>query len=270
MSGICYLYGVVPTGASLARAPAGIDENLVELIDGPTHSALFTKVSAAEYAPEKLEALAGNVDWVRSRAEAHDRVLNWASDITRIIPLPMWTMFHDSAAVTTMLAARAHEFDAALARVADSREYTVRAYVRSAELQSKISDLSEDFRVLEEQAKLASPGQKYLLERKLEKERKETARRVMRQVASDVHSALSGAARDSVRDEISAGVSAQEQGQAILNGSYLVSASGMTEFQKTLTEFVNLYQPSGFTFAFTGPWPPYHFVGGKAGGEAGA
>ncbi len=219
MSEICYLYGVVPSGTDASRAPAGIDDRPVELIEGGAHAALFTSVSATEYAPEQIESLAGNVDWVRSRAGAHDRVL-------------------------------------------------VRAYVRSDELQSKVSDLSEEFRVLEAQAKTASPGQRYLLERKIDKERKETARRVMRQVAADVHAALAVSAKGSVRDEISPGITASEQGQAILSASYLVEAASMTEFQKTLTEFVNRYQPSGFTFAFTGPWPPYHFVGPQTGSEA--
>ena len=129
--------------------------------------------------------------------------------------------------------------------------------------------LSEEFRALEAQTKTATPGQRYLLERKLEKERKETARRLMRQVAADLHAALAKPANESVRDEIAPGITASEQGQAILNASYLVSSASMAEFQKTLTEFVNRYQPSGFTFAFTGPWPPYHFVGSNSGGEAG-
>lgn len=269
MTGLCYLYGVVPAGTDTLRAPAGIDENPVETISGGSHAALVTRVSAADYSPEKIETSAGNVDWVRYRAEAHDRVLNWASDTTRVIPLPMWTMFSDNASVTEMLVTRSSEFDAVLARIADAREYTVRAYVRSAELQSKVSDLSEEFRALEAQAKTASPGQKYLLERKLDKERKETARRIVRQVANDIHSALSVAAKLAVRDEVSAGLAASDQGQAILNASYLVSPSSMTEFQKTLTEFVNRYQGSGFTFAFTGPWPPYHFVGAPRGADSG-
>lgn len=269
MSRLCYLYGVVPATTDTTRAPAGIDESPVEIIAGGSHAALVTRVGAADYGPEKIEALAGNVDWVRHRAEAHDRVLNWASDTTRVIPLPMWTMFSDEASVTGMLAARSSEFDAALARIADAREYTVRAYVRSPELHSKVSDLSEEFRALEAQAKMASPGQKYLLERKLDKERKETARRIVRQVASDIHSALSIAAKLSSRDEVSAGPAASDQGQAILNASYLVPASSMNEFQKTLTEFVNRYQAAGFTFAFTGPWPPYHFVGAPDRAESG-
>lgn len=271
MSEISYLYGVVPAGTEVSRAPAGIDDKPVELTSSADgrHAALITRVGAAEYSPEKIEALAGNVDWVRYRAEAHDRVLNWASDVTRVIPLPMWTMFRDANAVNGMLAERGKEFDETFAKIKGAREYTVRAYVRSPELQSKISGLSEEFRALEAQTKTATPGQKYLLERKLDKERKETARRVMRQVASDLHAALAASANESVREEIAPGVSASEQGQAILNASYLVSSRSMTEFQKTLTDFVNRYQPSGFTFAFTGPWPPYHFVGSSSGGEAG-
>lgn len=271
MSAISYLYGVVPSGADASRAPAGINDAPVTLIHSAAgnHSVLVTRVSGEEYAPEKIESLAGNVDWVRSRAEAHDRVLNWASDAGPVIPLPMWTLFRDESAVKQLLAGRAVEFHATFARIEGAREYTVRAYVRSGELQSKVSELSEEFRALEGQTRTAAPGQKYLLERKLERERKETARRVMRQVASDIHSALASASKESVRDEIAPGITASEQGQAILDGSYLVASGSLNEFRKTLTEFVNRYEPLGFTFVFTGPWPPYHFVGPGGGAEAG-
>lgn len=270
MTSLCYLYGVVPAGTDASRAPAGIDDNPVETVAAGSHAALLTRLSGAEYSPEKIEVLAGNVDWLRYRAEAHDRVLTWASDVSRVIPLPMWTMFRDTPAVQAMLEQRAAEFDETLGRISGSREYTVRAYVRSAELQSKVSGLSEEFRALEAQSKSASPGQKYLLERKLDKERKETARGVMRRVASELHSALAACAKESVRDEIAPGLTASEQGQAILNASYLVPQSELISFQKTLTEFVNRYEPSGFTFVFTGPWPPYHFVGGGKGGSPGS
>jgi len=271
VSAVCYLYGVVPAGTQIARAPAGIDEKPVELVGASAapHAALVTRISGETYSPEKVAALTGNLEWVRDRAQAHDRVLNWASDTARVIPLPMWTFFRDAPAVEAMLAARAAEFTAAFSRVGSAREYTVRAFVRFADLQNQLGELSEDFRALEAQAKAASPGQRYLLERKMEKERKELARRLMRQVAADVHAALTAAAGDAVRDEIAPGIAASEQGQAILSASYLVTPKLMVEFRKTLTEFVDRYRESGFTFAFTGPWPPYHFVGAKAGGATG-
>jgi len=87
----------------------------------------------------------------------------------------------------------------------------------------------------------------------------------MAAVAAEVHDGLKNGAIEAVRDEIVASVTASEQGHAILNGSYLISADQLVEFRRVLTEFVKKYQPSGFSFDFTGPWPPYHFVGGRAG-----
>ena len=54
---------------------------------------------------------------------------------------------------------------------------------------------------------------------------------------------------------------AREQGRAILNASFLVAPARVVDFQRALTAMVNKYEPSGFKFDFTGPWPPYHFVG---------
>ena len=52
----------------------------------------------------------------------------------------------------------------------------------------------------------------------------------------------------------------REQGRAILNASFLVAPARVVEFQRALTGMVNKYEPSGFKFDFTGPWPPYHFL----------
>ncbi len=206
MSNIRYLYGVVPAGMNLSRVPSGIDDNPVELVEAGRHGALVTTLDGHAYSPEKIELLAGNVDWIRPRAEAHDSVLNWASDTASVIPLPMWTLFGDAVAVRKMLTDRGAEFDATFRKIAGAREYTVRAYVRSSELQAHLREYSDDFASLEAEAAAASPGQRYLLE----------------------------------RDQL-------------------------VEFRRVLTEFVKKYQPSGFSFDFTGPWPPYHFVGGRAG-----
>jgi hypothetical protein len=56
----------------------------------------------------------------------------------------------------------------------------------------------------------------------------------------------------------------REQGRAILNASFLVDPSRLVEFQRSLTGMVEKYETSGFKFDFTGPWPPYHFVGERS------
>jgi hypothetical protein len=56
----------------------------------------------------------------------------------------------------------------------------------------------------------------------------------------------------------------REQGRAILNASFLVAPSRLVDFQRVLTAMVEKYESSGFKFDFTGPWPPYHFVGERS------
>ena len=66
---------------------------------------------------------------------------------------------------------------------------------------------------------------------------------------------------DTVRKQPVNSGAPREQGRAILNGSFLVAPARVQDFQLALTEMVTRHEPSGFKFDFTGPWPPYHFVG---------
>ncbi|HEV7389622.1 MAG TPA: GvpL/GvpF family gas vesicle protein [Gemmatimonadaceae bacterium] len=258
---LCYVYGVVRPSLEAGAAPAGIDGGAISLISNDDVAALATSVSAADYSPERVEALTADLDWVSQRAMAHDRVLTWASDNGAVIPFPMWTLFRDSKAVAAMLKKRIGELQGTFARIGDGREFIVRVYVQPAVLNDKLGDWSAEVRSLEAEAAKASPGQKYLLERKVESLRKDAGRDMASRAAGEVLDSLRSVAIESVREQpVNAGAP-REQGRAILNASFLVAPSRVVEFQAALTAMVNKYEPSGFKFDFTGPWPPYHFVG---------
>jgi hypothetical protein len=46
-----------------------------------------------------------------------------------------------------------------------------------------------------------------------------------------------------------------------LNGAFLVDGKRIDEFRSAVGALVRDYQPRGLSFDFTGPWPPYNFVG---------
>jgi hypothetical protein len=258
---LSYVYGVVRPSLEARAAPAGIDGGAVSLIPNDDVAALATSVSAADYSPDSVEALTADVDWVSERAMAHDRVLTWASDNGPVIPFPMWTLFRDSKAVAAMLKKRIGELQDTFARIGDGREFIVRVYVQPAVLNDKLGDWSGEVRSLEAEAAKASPGQRYLLERKIESLRKDAGRDMASRAAGEIHDSLRSVAIEGVREQpVNAGAP-REQGRAILNASFLVAPSRVVEFQGALTAMVNKYEPSGFKFDFTGPWPPYHFVG---------
>ncbi len=261
---LCYVYGVVGPSHETETAPAGIDRGPISLISIEDVSALVTSVSAGDYASERVESLTANVDWVSERAAAHDRVLTWASDNGAVIPFPMWTLFRDAKAVKSMLSKRLGELRNTFERIADGREFIVRVYVQPGVLKDRLGEHTTELASLEATAARASPGQKYLLERKIENLRRDAGRDIAAKTAAEIHDALRVAAMETVREQPVNSGTPQEQGRAILNASFLVSPPRVVEFQRALTAMVNKYEPSGFKFDFTGPWPPYHFVGERS------
>lgn len=260
---LCYVYGVVRSSVETATAPKGIDGEAVNLVPNGEVAALATSVSADDYTPDKVEALTADVDWVSQRAMAHDRVLTWASDNGAVIPFPMWTLFRDAKAVKAMLSKRMSELEQTFKRIADGREFIVRVYVQPGVLKGHLGEHSAELTALEAEAAKASPGQKYLLERKIENVRRDAGRDLTNKVAAEIHDSLNASSIDTAREQpVNAGAP-REQGRAILNASFLVAPPRVVDFQRALTAMVNKYEPSGFKFDFTGPWPPYHFVGEK-------
>ena len=261
---LCYVYGVVPASINTATAPNGIERGQVSLIPGGEFAALATSVSANDYAPAKVEALTADVDWVSERAMAHDRVLTWASDNGAVIPFPMWTLFRDSKAVKGMLTKRQKELRDTFARLGSGREFIVRVYVQAGVLRENLDTHVDELRQLEDEAAKASPGQKYLLQRKIDERRRTAGRDVAGKAAAEIFDSLKGRSMDTVREQPVNSGAPREQGRAILNASFLVEPSRLVEFQRVLTEMVSKYEGSGFKFDFTGPWPPYHFVGERS------
>jgi hypothetical protein len=258
---LCYVYGVVRPSLQANTAPTGIDGGTVSLIPADDVAALATSVSAADYSPDRVEALTADVDWVSERAMAHDRVLTWASDNGAVIPFPMWTLFRDAKAVTAALRKRIGELEGTFARIGNGREFIVRVYVQTSVLNDTLGDWSSEVQSLEAEAAKASPGQKYLLQRKIESLRKDAGRDMATRAAVEIHDSLRSNSMDNIREQPVNSGAPREQGRAILNASFLVAPPRVVDFQRALTEMVNKYEPSGFKFDFTGPWPPYHFVG---------
>jgi hypothetical protein len=261
---LCYIYGVTAAQVDTASAPPGVDAGKVSTITSAGLHALATSVGADDYAPDKVEALTADVDWVSQRAMAHDRVLTWASDLGPVIPFPMWTLFRDAKKVKAMLDKRAGELRETFARIDDGKEFIVRVYVQPAVFKERLGDGSEELASLEARAAAASPGQRYLLERKIGNLRRDAGRDVTTRIAGEIFDALHAASMETVREQPVNSGAPREQGRAILNASFLVSAPRVVEFQRALTAMVEAHEPSGFKFDFTGPWPPYHFVGERS------
>ncbi|MDQ2890059.1 MAG: GvpL/GvpF family gas vesicle protein [Gemmatimonadota bacterium] len=255
---IDYVY-CVGTAANGRAMPDGIDGARVRQVgsDGADGlRALVSSLDAREYAAEVVSERTGDSAWLAPRARAHDALVTWAADAGPTLPFPMWVLFADERAIVQMLHDRADEFRRALAHVAGAREYGVRVAGDRASVEAVAERTSVAHAELVSRAADSTPGQAYLLQRKMAELRKAASRDAAARLAEEAHRALSSHSRASVAP---AGALAREQG-VILDGAYLVDDGAYDAFRATLTEIMREYQPSGIRFDFTGPWPPYHFV----------
>ena len=259
-----YVYGIIPAKAVASGAPAGVDDAAVSVVAEGDVAALVSELTGDNYDPASIAAQSGNVDWVAPRATAHDLVLTWASDRGPVIPLPMFTAtFASQDSVRSMLRERAGELKSVMDRVGRGREYALRVYRVDAELKAALPQLSEEIGALKAAADAASPGQRYLLERKMEERAKEQLRATSQRIAAEIRDELAKVAVETTTAPIPR-MSTDAPGTMILNAAFLIAPDGLRAFQERLTRIVNERQPSGFRFDFTGPWPAYHFALGES------
>ena len=265
-----YVYGIVPAGLATPSLPSGLDDADVSVERDVGVAALVSRLDASSYAPEAIERNSADVEWLSPRAMAHDRVLTWASDHGPVVPLPMFSVFSGPDAVRSMLRDRLPQLASTLERVGRGREYALRVYRVDAELLAVIATLSPRLEELASSAASASPGQRYLLERKLEGQKRAELRGVTQEIVDEIVRELSTQAIETVRSPIPRVTDAEQiagRGTMVLNAAFLVAPDRLEGFQKTLTALIDRRGPQGFRFDFTGPWPPYHFANDAADGD---
>ncbi len=261
-----YAYAIVRGSFDPEGAPSGVDDGPVAVVRSGDIAAIVTPIDETKYDPALVAEQSQDLEWLGDRASAHDRVMTWAVDHAAVIPLPLFSLFHDAAGVQQMLARRRVELDETLQWLGDAREYTVRVYRLDQALLALLSTHSHEIADLESRAAQASPGQRYLLDRKLEQARRAEIERVGYEVAKAAFTVLAAIARSSVRDAVASQPAAP--GHAVLNASFLIAGPQVEAFRLAVTGLVADFGPRGFRFEFTGPWAPYHFVGASDDGSA--
>jgi hypothetical protein len=251
-----YVYCVVPAPLVGSGAPRGIDRAPVRAVVRADIAALVTAVDAGQYSGDAPSERMGDPEWLTPRAVTHDAVITWAADRGAVVPFRMWVMFSDERAVSAMLDDRYDEFRATLDRVTGARELCVRISADQTALATAAERIDGRLEDLEHRASVASPGQAYLMRRKLAELRKSATRDVASRIADQAHSALA----EHSRENVARARSVSNEPGVLLDAAYLVADEQYDSFRSALTDLMAMYEPAGLRFEFTGPWPPYDFV----------
>jgi hypothetical protein len=243
-----------------ADLPGAIESDVrIEMVAASGLGAILSAVPIADYGEEVIEERLGNASWAAVRVMRHQQVVEHFARRASVIPLRFGTIYFRRDRVEQMLAENGAEFLSIIERLRGKEEWGVNVYVTRATLMEALTTISPRLREFAEQAAAASPGQAYLLRKKIEALRTDEARVEIKRATSGIERELAtfsdGASRLRVMKDETA-----DQGEVAAKLAFLVSRARFDEFRVAAETMAEKYATSGFKLELTGPWPAYNFA----------
>ena len=235
------------------------DDSPLEAVEAEGLAAVVSAVPLGVYGEGALAERLTDAAWTATRALRHERVAEHFARRAAVVPLRFGAIYLRRVGVASMIEGRAAQFGEVLARLEGREEWGLNVYVERALLREEVTRLSARLRQMAERAEASTPGQSYLLRKKVEGLRDEEARAETRRVAREVEETLA-AACDGVERLRVLKDEADEQGELAARLAFLVRREGFDAFRAAAERLADRYTPLGFRFELTGPWPAYNFA----------
>jgi hypothetical protein len=239
--------------------PAAIEDNAkLEWVTANDLAALASAVPLDVYGEEALAEHLSDATWTAVRAMRHETVVEYVAKRTSAVPLRFGTIYLERSGIERMLNEKGRELAQIIERLRGREEWGVNVYSDRAALLASITSVSPRLRELARQAEAASPGQSYLMNKKIEALRVDEARAALNEIIDQIERTLSEQADDAKRLRILK-VEATEHGELKGKFAFLVNRTGFEEFRAAAERLAEENLAAGVRLELTGPWPAYNF-----------
>lgn len=259
MSELIYLYGHVSAEAVVPPIQ-GVGECLVEAVDCGSLRAVVSRVPSSDFSAETIEARLEDLDWVGRTGLDHERVVAALVDRTTVLPARLFTLFSTEAALRRDCEQRRRWLEGQLARLDGLREWDLKVSADYDRLAKSDRPLSDEVAALDREIEQATPGKRYLLERRRAEAAKDGARAAAGALAAGVLAEVERRARE-VRQLDPPRTDEPGQLPVVLHGAALVEREAEAELARAVAEAAEELASSGLRVDFSGPWAPYRFIG---------
>jgi len=240
--------------------PAAIEEGAeLEWVKAGILTALACRVPLESYSEERLAENLSDANWTAVRAMRHETVMEYVARRIAVVPVRFGTIYLERAGVERMLDENGSQLVQILERLRGCEEWGVNVFCDQSILMSSITSVSPVLRELAERAAQASPGQSYLMQKKIDTLRVDESRNALTSIIDDVEKALTEASDDAKRLRVLK-VEATEHGELRAKFAFLVKKSEFEKFRDAAERLAQEHQTAGVRLELTGPWPAYNFT----------
>jgi hypothetical protein len=261
-----YVYCIAESAAAselpVDSLPTAIEDNSkLEWIPVNDLAALVSQIPRATYSEENLAEQLTDATWTAIRAMRHETVAEYVAKRAAVIPLRFGTIYLERAGVEQMLSEKSSELKSTIEQLRGREEWGVNVYCDRAVLLSSITSVSPVLRDLVQRAEQASPGQSYLMQKKIEALKVDEARVAVNRIVDQIEEKLKEQTDDAQRLRILK-VETTEHGELKSKFAFLVKRAEFEEFREAAERLAQEHQAAGVRLELTGPWPVYNFLPG--------
>ena len=247
-----YIYCIVNSGKEKDFGQVGVEDNRVYVV---AYNDIGAVVHSCEAKPYKTDAKEKASEWILS----HQYIIDLATNaFDTVIPLTFDTIFKGNNETLKMWLSKEYEQLKALsAKLKGKAEYGVQVFFENDFVDRNVKD-SQEIQNLEEQLKNASSGVAYLLNKNLKKRRQIERHLVLDKYANELCAKI-----EKLVDELKLGSINKEVPEEWKDKQLILNITCLAQKDKigNLGTLLGQLKKEGFAVRFTGPWPPYSFVG---------
>ena len=259
-----YVYCIAESAAAAELLPESLplpieeDSKLEWIVTGDL-AALTSQVPLASYNEASLAEHLSDAGWTAARAMRHETIAEYVAKRAGIVPLRFGTIYLERAGIERMLSDKGRELREILERLRGREEWGVNVFCDQSVLLSSITSVSPVLRELTERAAQASPGQSYLMQKRIDALKVDEARAALNRIIEAIEKALTDQSDDAKRLRVLK-VEATEHGELKAKFAFLVTKSSFDAFRDAAERLAQEHQAAGLRLELTGPWPAYNFT----------
>lgn len=225
-------------------------------------SAVVSRVSLEEWTGPVGEANLQDLKWVAPLACRHQAIIKRVMKRGAVLPVGFGTIFSSLERIVELMDAHQHRILSFLDLVTGREEWALKGFLDVEVVEQNLMASDERMSSLP-----ASPGARYLLERRIRAAAKKRARDWSREVSSTIAATVLPLAEKARPLKCLPREVSGRDLDMIFNGALLMDHSALGQLCASTDELRSEHIHLGLTLELSGPWPPYSFSP-EFGGEA--
>lgn len=238
--------------------PALEDATNIALVTDGDLAAVVSEAPLLNFGEGRFEQQLKDPTWAADKVMRHEKLAEYLATKSCVVPLRFGVMYSTPELIREMLVSRRTRLNQILERLADREEWGLNVYADRKKLYEQMAELSPKLAEMQKTAKAASPGQAYLLSKKLETLKIAESKTEIRRVVQEIRSELAAESVE-LKDLPVRELESKQDPAVVAKIAFLIDRNKLKDFRKAAEKAAKKYVPFGFALELTGPWPPYNF-----------